>query len=109
MMAFGLGRTQFSMLYLTPSPYCRHSCIQERIITPRSELQNVLFLALSVCVFLFVYEIYREVLTGFVPYSHGRRVWSLTRMSLKVKVTGDENSIFGPFGGLSAVFVVKRL
>jgi len=36
--------------------------------------------------FLFVYEISREPLNGFAPNSHGRRVWSLARRSLKVKV-----------------------
>ena len=35
---------------------------------------------------VFVYEIYREALNGFAPNSHGRRVWSLARTSLKVKV-----------------------
>jgi len=53
-----------------------------------SELRKVLFLAPSVCGFLFVYEISRKSLNGFAPNSHGRRVWSLaqTRRSLKVKV-----------------------
>ena len=55
--------------------------------------------------FLFVYEISREPLNGFVLNSHGRRVWSLARTSLKVKVTRDKNDIFGPFGGLRAVYV----
>jgi len=36
--------------------------------------------------FLLVYEIPREPLNRFAPNSHGRRVWSLTRTSLKVKV-----------------------
>ena len=54
--------------------------------TARSELLMVLFLGPSVCVFLFVYEISREPLNGFAPNSHGRRVWSLARRSLKVKV-----------------------
>jgi len=56
--------------------------------TARSELRKVLFLAPSVCGFLFVYEISRKSLNGFAPNSHGRRVWSLaqTRRSLKVKV-----------------------
>ena len=58
-------------------------------ITARSELRKVLFLAPSVCVFLFVYEIYRESLNGFGPNSHGRRVWPLAQMSLKVKVKGQ--------------------
>ena len=45
-------------------------------------------MALSVTV-LFVYEISREPLDGFAPNSHGRRVWSLARESLKVKVKGQ--------------------
>jgi len=38
---------------------------------------------------LFVYEISLEPLNGFVPNSHGRHIWSLTQMSLKVKVKGQ--------------------
>ena len=37
----------------------------------------------------FLYEICRERLNGFAPNSQGRRVWSLTRTSLKVKVKGQ--------------------
>ena len=40
---------------------------------------------MSVCGFLFVYEISPELLNDFAPNSHGRRVWSLDRTSLKVK------------------------
>jgi len=40
-----------------------------------SELHKVLFFELSVTVFLS--EISQEPLNGFVPNSHGRRVWSL--------------------------------
>jgi len=41
---------------------------------------------------------------------HGRRVWSLAWMNLKVKLKGQrspgtKNGIFGPFGGLHAVYV----
>ena len=55
-----------------------------------SELRKVLFFALSVYgFFLFVYEIHREPLNGFAPYSHGRRVWSLVWTSLKVEVKGQ--------------------
>ena len=61
------------------------------IITARSELRKVLFLALSVYGFLFVYEISPEPLNGFAPNSHGRRVWFLARMSLKVKVKGQDH------------------
>jgi len=71
----------------------------------------VLFWALSVA-FLFVYEISREPLNGFVPNSQGRRVWSLARTTLNVKVKGQrwgspgtKKCIFGPFGGLRAVYV----
>ena len=59
--------------------------------------RTVLFLALSVT-FSFVCEISREPLNGFAPNSHGRRVWSLTRTSLKVKVKVN-------FGGLRTVCV----
>jgi len=38
---------------------------------------------------LFVYEISRELLKGFAPNSHGRRVWSLAWTSLNVKVKGQ--------------------
>ena len=48
----------------------------------------VLFLAPSVCALLFEYEISPELLNGFVPNSHRRRVWSLALTSLKVKVKG---------------------
>jgi len=44
------------------------------MFTARSELRNVLFLAPSVCGFLFVYEISPESLNGCAPNSHGRRV-----------------------------------
>jgi len=56
------------------------------LITARSELRKILFLAPSVCGFLFVCEISREPLNRFSPNSHGRRVWSLTLKSLKLKV-----------------------
>ena len=56
-----------------------------------------------------VYEIPREPLNGFAPNSQGRRVWSLarTRLNVKVKDQGHQgqNDIFGPFGGLRAVYV----
>ena len=50
------------------------------------ELRKVLFLAPSVCGFLFVYEIYLEPLNGFAPNSRGRYASSLAWKSLKVKV-----------------------
>jgi len=43
---------------------------------------------LFVC-FLFVPQISREPLNGFARNSQGRRVWSLARMSLNVKVKGQ--------------------
>ena len=49
---------------------------------------KVLFLAPSVT-FLFVPQISPEPLNGFVPNSHLRRVWSLARTSLNVKVKGQ--------------------
>ena len=58
------------------------------IITTCSQLWKVLFLASSVCLFLFVYEISQELLNRFAPNSHRRCVWSLTHTSLKVKVKG---------------------
>jgi len=57
-------------------------------------MRKVLFLALSVW-FLFVYEISREPQNGFAPNSHERRVWSLARMSLKVKVKGQGSRSWG--------------
>ena len=63
--------------------------IELLVITARSELRKVLFLAPSVCSFLFVYEIFREPLDGYAPNSHGRRVWSLAQISLKVRAKGQ--------------------
>ena len=57
------------------------------------ELRQVLFLALSVT-FLVVYEISPELLNGFAPNSQGtegKRVWSLARTSLSVKVKGQRS------------------
>jgi len=58
----------------------------------------------AVSLFLVVYEISLEPLNGFAPNSHRRRVWSLARMSLKVrsKVKGlghhkQKNGILRPF------------
>jgi len=54
-------------------------------------------------VFLFVYEISLEPLSAFAPSSHGRRVWSFARTSLKVKVKGQDHRWQKPaFLGLSA-------
>jgi len=82
------------------------------IITARSELWKVLFLAPSVCgFFLFVYEISREPLNGFAPNSPGRRVWSFARTNFNVsrsKIKGQghqgQKRHFSAFGGLYAVY-----
>jgi len=55
------------------------------VITARSQLREVLSLALSVT-FVCVYEMSRERLNGYAPNSQGRSLWSLARTSLKVKV-----------------------
>jgi len=61
------------------------------VINTRSKLRKVLFLALGIFLFfiLFVNQISRELLSGFAPNSQGRRVWSLARTSLNVKVKGQ--------------------
>jgi len=55
-----------------------------------------------------MYELSPELLNGFVPNSHGKHIWSLAWMSLKVKVKcqghqGQKTSFFSSFGGLRAV------
>jgi len=73
--------------------YLNHN-LMEVMFTARSKLRKVLFLVLSVpfCLFLlFVNQISREWLNGFVPNSQGRRVWSLTRTSLNVTVRGQRS------------------
>jgi len=82
------------------------------IITARSELHKVLFLALFVT-FLFVYEISPEPLNGFVINSQGRHAWSLARMSLNVKVKGQghqgqKTAFFGPLAACD-LCLVKHL
>ena len=42
----------------------------------------------ALALILVLYEISREPLNGFAPNSHGRRVWSLARTSVKVTVKG---------------------
>ena len=84
------------------------------LVTARSELRKVLFLAPSVCGFLFVYEISREPLNGFAPNSHGRRFWQLARASLKVKVKGQDHegqktAFFGPLRPACGLCLVKHL
>jgi len=48
-----------------------------------------------------------EPLNGFAPNSLGRRVWSLSQMSLTVKGQGHQGKMafFGPFGGLHVIYV----
>jgi len=72
-----------------------------RFITTRSELRKALFLASSVCGFLSVYEISRELLNGFAQIHTEdmfgpplRWVWRS-----KIKVTRDKNVIFWPACG----------
>jgi len=90
--------TVFSMQW----KYSFHCSMNSSIvmISARSELRKVLFLALSVT-FLFVYEIYQEPLNGFAPNSQGS-VWSLARTSLNVKVKGQRSRSSGPKTGFSA-------
>jgi len=83
--------------YLFLSKFATEQCYEEDkyvkcviIFTTLGELRKVLFLTPSVCRFLSVYEISGEPLNGFAPNSHRRRVCSLARMSLKVKVTGTK-------------------
>ena len=63
-------------------------------------MEGSVFRAASLC-FLFVNEISREPLNRFAPNSYGRRVRSLARTSLKVKIKGQghqgQNGIFRPF------------
>jgi len=60
------------------------------MFTARSEVHNVLFLALSVTVFFVqTYEISLESLIRFPPNSHRKRVWSLAQTSLNVKLKGQ--------------------
>ena len=76
-----------------------HNCLHHVVITARSELRKVLFLAPSVCGFLFVHEISRKPMNGFAPNSHGRRIWSLARKSLKVKVKDQKSRSPGTVNG----------
>ena len=73
-------------MYATYVPVC-FVCT---LFTACSELCKFLFLALSVT-FLFVYEISLELLNGFAPNSHEKRVWlwSLARTSLNVNIKGQ--------------------
>jgi len=66
-----------------------------------------LFLALS-ATFLFVCEISREPLNGLASNSQGRRVWSLARTSMKVKVTTDKNGIFSALSAACVRFMFGK-
>jgi len=74
----------------------------------QSSAQGSVIGAVSLC-FLFVYEIFREPLNGYAPNSHGRRVWSFARTSLKVDVKGQghqgQKKHFPALRGLRAVCV----
>jgi len=49
-----------------------------------------------------VYEISRESLNGFASNSYEGRVWSFARISLKVKVIGQDQQTKAAFSDLSA-------
>jgi len=77
--------------------------VMEIVRTACSELWKVLqvlFSSASVCGFLFVHEISPEPLNGFAPNSHGKRVWSLAWMSLKLSVKGQRSRSPGTKGGI---------
>jgi len=68
--------------------------IQSDNVSILPHTSKVLFLALAVMFFFvfffwFVTHISRERLNGFAPNSQGRRVWSLARKNLNVKVKGQ--------------------
>jgi len=72
---------------------------------------KVLFLVLSVTflvVCLFVPQISGEWLNRFVPNSHGRRVWSLTQMSLNVKVKGQRSRSPGTKNALNTLITPRE-
>jgi len=81
---------EFLMLLTTPCPYCVFHAVNCRMFC----------FGRHQSVFLFVYEISLKLLNIFAPNAHGRHVWSLAQMSLKVKVKGQghqgQKSIFGP-------------
>jgi len=58
---------------------------------------------------LVVYEVSREPLNGFAPNSHRRRVWSLARTSLNVKIKGQghqgQKRHFRPISGTCVRFM----
>jgi len=67
-----------------------------------------LFLAPSVCCFLFVYEMSQEPLNGFAPDSHGRRVLFLALTTLKVKVTRDKKRHFSALSAACVRFMFGK-
>ena len=81
------------------------------VSTTRSELHKVLFLG-TVCDFLFfswLCTISWELLNGFVPNSHRRRIGPspgrVWRSRSKVEITRDKKQHFCSFGGRHAVCV----
>jgi len=62
----------------------------------QSTAEGFVFCATSLVFFCFVSEISRELLNGFVPDSHGRRVWSLALTNLKDKVKCQSSRSPGP-------------
>jgi len=72
-------------------------------ITTCSELRKVLFLAPSVCGFLFVYEISPEPLNGSATNSHGKREFEGQGH------LGQKWHFSAIFGSLRAVCLVKHL
>ena len=108
------GRTALTMyryvaLVVKRSPcllvcYVTHSSSVSLCITACSELRKVLF--------LFVYEISRQLLNGFAPNSQGRRVWSVAWTSLNVKVNdhghqGQKTGFSADISGLAELICDK--
>jgi len=82
------------------------STLRTDYFTARSELRKVLFLALSVCAFLFVYEISRG--TSERICSKFTRKTCLVSRSDEFEGQGHQGqktAFFGPFGGLRTVCV----
>jgi len=70
----------------SPSPLSAQPIVAKR--SPISATADLLF------VFAWLS---REPLIGFAPNSHGKRVWSLARTSLKVKVKGQGHQAYVRF------------
>jgi len=80
-----------------------HCCLLARLCLPHTVNCGRLCFWRNQSV-VFVYEISPELLNGFAPNSLGRRVWSLSQTSLKVKdkdqrsrSPGTKNGIFPAF------------